>query len=109
MRAISRRFSIFLWLKGEAFITIKPSNFLSFRKSKNGADYKGEKLGKTARWYHSVSGDVIRDINGNKVAGSDGSIPLMEIPDNLKFDDINLDLYIDRTKNILSKMGVSTS
>jgi hypothetical protein len=82
------------------------SNFLSFRKSKDGAYYKGQNLGKTVRWYHSINGDAIRDVDGKKVAGSDGATPLMEIPEQLEFNDIDLDFYIAESKKILNKMGL---
>ena len=81
-------------------------NFLSFRKSKDGAYYKGQNLGKTVRWYHRINGDVIRDVDGKKVAGSDGATPLMEIPEQLEFNDIDLDFYIAESKKILNKMGL---
>jgi DNA polymerase elongation subunit (family B) len=81
-------------------------NFLIFRKSKYGAFYQGEKLGKVVRWYNSSKGDVLLDIHGKKVAGSTGAIPLMEIPANLKFDDIDLDFYVARTETLLRNMGV---
>jgi len=81
-------------------------NFLIFRKSKLGAYYQGARLGKTVRWYHSSKGDVLRNMDDSKVAGSTGAIPLMEIPDDFKFDDIDLDFYVTKAKKILSNMGV---
>ncbi len=82
-------------------------NFLIFKKSTDGAYYQGQRLGKTVRWYYSTQGDVILKGNGNKVQESTGAIPLMEIPENLKCDDIDFDRYIARANKVLQDIGVS--
>jgi hypothetical protein len=82
-------------------------NFLIFKKSTDGAYYQGQRLGKTVRWYYSTQGDVILKGNGNKVQESTGAMPLMEIPENLKCDDIDFDRYIARANKVLQDIGVS--
>ena len=81
-------------------------NFLIFKKSTDGAYYQGQRLGKTVRWYYSTQGDVILKGNGNKVQESTGAMPLMEIPENLKCDDIDFDRYIARANKVLKDIGV---
>lgn len=80
-------------------------NFLIFKKSTDGAYYKGQPLGKTVRWYYGKDGQVIQKGNGNKIQESDGAVPLMEIPDNLRIDNIDLNRYIERCNKVLQTIG----
>lgn len=82
-------------------------NFLIFKKSKDGAYYKGQSLGKTARWYYAKDGDVILKGNGNKVQESQGAIPLMEIPEELNIGNIDISRYIQRSYKLLHSLGVT--
>ena len=81
-------------------------NFLIFKKSKDGAYYQGENLGKTARWYYGKNGDAILKGNGNKVQDSSGAVPLMEIPEQLNIANLDLEQYIKRSYKVLSSLGV---
>lgn len=81
-------------------------NFLIFKKSKDGAYYQGNNLGKTARWYYGKNGEAILKGNGNKVQHSDGAIPLMEIPEQLNIANLDLEQYIKRSNKFLSSLGV---
>lgn len=82
-------------------------NFLIFKKSKDGAYYKGQSLGKTARWYYAKDGDVILKGNGNKVQESQGAVPLMEIPEELNIDNIDLGKYVERSYKLLHSLGAT--
>lgn len=81
------------------------SRFLIVRRVTGGAEWKNEYLGKVVRWIYSTKGDVISyKKNGNKVAKSEGSRPIMEIPDELP-SDINYQRYIEEAFNILDDIG----
>lgn len=80
--------------------------FLIIRKVEGGAVFKNQYLGKTVRWYYSKYGDKITyKKNGNKVAESDGAIPLMTLDDK-KRDDIDFQKYIDKAYKMLKNLGV---
>ena len=80
-------------------------NFLIFKKSADGAYYKGMALGKTVRWYYGKDGQAIKKGNGNKIQESDGAVPLMEIPEDLRIDSLDLSRYIKRCNNVLKSIG----
>ena len=81
--------------------------FLSVRTVRGGALWHGEYLGKTVRFYASRSlersAPIVYQTNGNRVPKSDGSIPVMTLPERLP-DDINYDLYINSAEKL--KLGV---
>lgn len=81
--------------------------FLTVRTVRGGALWHNEYLGKTVRFYASNSLDrsapIVYQTNGNKVPKSDGSVPVMELPDRLP-DDINYELYINSAEKL--KLGV---
>ena len=80
--------------------------FLIIRKVEGGAVFKDKYLGKVVRWYYSKEGDKITyKKNGNKVAESDGAIPLMVLDDK-KRDDIDFQKYIDKAYKMLKNLGV---
>ena len=80
--------------------------YLIIRKVTGGAIYKDQYLGKVIRWYYGLNGDVITyQKNGNKVAMSEGAIPLMILP-NIAVDDIDFQKYIDISYKMLKKLGV---
>lgn len=83
------------------FVTIKTVN--------GGAVYWGEPLGKAIRWYygrHELDA-IYYATNGNKVARSDGAVPLMELPEAMP-NDVDFDWYIVEAKSILEKIGVTS-
>ncbi len=81
--------------------------FLIIRRVEGGAVYKDQYLGKTVRWYYSKEGDKITyKKNGNKVASSDGAVPLMTFTDsNVK--DIDFQKYIEKSYEMLKNLGVN--
>ncbi len=80
--------------------------FLIIRRVEGGATFRDQYLGKTVRWYYSKNGDKITyKKNGNKVAGSDGAIPLMILNDE-KRTDIDFQKYIDKSYEMLKNLGV---
>ena len=79
------------------------NKFVTSRKVTGGAVFKGVDLGKTVRFYHSTKGDTIYyKKNNNKVAKSDGTKPLMDLPEKIP-NDLDYNWYINETKNILEK------
>lgn len=71
---------------------------------------KGEYLGKVVRWYYSKdsSGYICYTSNKNKVPTTDGSLPVMDIPDHFP-KDIDYYRYRDDTIKILSSIGYDVS
>lgn len=80
--------------------------FLKIRRVDGGAVYDGEPLGKAVRWYYSRNskGYIEYAKNGNKVAESDGAVPLMELPDRMPTD-IDWDWYYREARSILREIG----
>lgn len=82
--------------------------FLFAQKVSGGAVWRGEYLGRVARWYWSTDGDTINyATNGNKVGLSDGARPMMELEDDIP-DDVDMDRYIARAHDILKEIGYGT-
>lgn len=82
------------------------TKFLTMRGVRGGAKWRGQELGKVVRWYVSTQGEEIRYIkNDNKVAGSDGAVPLMVL-DGSFMRDIDYDYYIHTAKKMLKRLGV---
>lgn len=62
-------------------------------------------LGKAVRWYYSGADAHIEDqASGNKVAGSDGVTPIMELPESLP-GDINYQHYEKIAREMLTSIG----
>ena len=80
--------------------------FVIARRSKSGAVYKGEYLGKYVRYYYATDATepILAAKTGGKVAESDGSIPMMELADSLP-DNIDYAKYIKTSERILTKLG----
>ena len=80
--------------------------FLTMRGVRGGATWRGEDLGKVVRWYVGTDGEPIRyRSNGNKVAGSDGAVPMMNIATELPHD-IDYDWYMERAEKLLEDLGL---
>lgn len=81
------------------------TKFLTMRGIRAGGVWRGQEVGRVARWYVSTDGEEIRyRSNGNKVAGSDNARPMMTlgpIP-----DDLDRAWYITRAEALLLKLGV---
>jgi len=86
----------------------KPSMFTTMRETHmGGGAVKGDQyLGKVVRWYYAKgeTGEIQVVKTGNKVARSDGAIPLMDLPDELP-EDLDYDWYIAEANKILGKIG----
>lgn len=63
-------------------------------------------LGKAIRWYYAAgeTGEIVYAKSGNKVARSDGAIPLMELPKEMPTN-IDYDWYIKESEKMLDKTG----
>jgi hypothetical protein len=82
--------------------------FVHIRRVKGGGIWNGEFLGKAVRWYYSndaTAATIYYKVNGNKVAGSDGCRPMMELVDELPTD-IDYDRYIADARAMLADLGV---
>ena len=81
--------------------------FLTVRRVTGGATFRGEYLGKVVRFYYSTESDdpILGYVKGNKVAKSDGAMPMMELPDLMPYD-INYNYYRDAAISMLGDLGV---
>lgn len=81
--------------------------FVAVRTVKGGAAKDGEYLGKAVRWYYSDQTDsAIHYIsNGNKVAKTDGAMPMMDMADRIP-DDIDYKWYIDEAIETVKLIGL---
>lgn len=91
--------------------TIKSCNdirkFLIVRTVTSGAVYKNQYLGRVVRWIYVKNGDQISyKKNGNKVAKSDGCVPIMTLPNHFP-GNIDYDRYICEAEKTLSSLGTS--
>lgn len=84
----------------------EPHKFTTLRAVTGGAVCNGEYLGKVVRWYQGAmdSPEMIYAKTGNKVTGSSGGVPLMELPDELPAD-LNVEAYIDKANKYLEMLG----
>ena len=86
------------------------AKFLEVRKVTGGAVKDGEPLGASIRWYISNESDTPINYakNGNKVASSEGGVPMMDLPANGVFpSDLDYQWYIDRADDVLVDIGVN--
>lgn len=84
-----------------------PRKFITVRRVAGGGLKGDQYLGKTVRWYYAVGeeGYLEYKTNGNKVAASDGAMPLMQLTETLP-DDIDYDRYEHIAYEILMDIGV---
>jgi hypothetical protein len=80
--------------------------FLVVRNVRGGGTKSGKYLGKVVRWYyaHNEPDCIKYKSTGNKVATSDGAMPIMELPEELPTD-IDYKKYIDISVDILYDIG----
>ncbi len=83
------------------------TKFLTVRTVNGGAVWKDQYLGRVVRWVLSPSGEKITyKKNGNKVAGSDGALPVMELgPDKFDWTELDYKKYIENANDILGGLG----
>lgn len=83
------------------------TRFVTVRQAKApGAHKNGEYLGKVVRFYYAKGelGAIHTVQTNNKVAGTDGAKPCMDLPASFP-DDINYDWYEARCREILEEIG----
>ncbi len=74
--------------------------YLSVRTVNGGAVWKDRYLGRVVRWVYTTDGEKITyKKNGNKVAGSDGAFPVMELV--YEIAHLDYDKYIETANEIL--------
>lgn len=79
--------------------------FLLVRSVTGGATYKDQYLGRVVRWIYSIDGEQISyKKNGNKVAKSDCSRPILQLGQ--LPSDIDYKRYIDESIDILSTLNI---
>lgn len=81
------------------------TKFVSVRQVKGGGAWKETYLGKVVRWYYAVGefGTINYATNGNKVAGTDGARPCMDLPDEMPTG-IDYAWYVRKTIDILEEL-----
>lgn len=80
--------------------------FTEMRKVTGGAVCGDRFLGKVVRWYHATGENpqIIYAKNGNKVNGSAGAKPMMQLLAELP-EDVNYDWYIEQAHSALRDIG----
>lgn len=80
--------------------------FLRVQQVSGGGTHAGKYLGKVCRWYRGVRATecISYANNGNKVAYSDGAVPMMTLCKNLP-GDIDYGFYIREANDLLSEIG----
>lgn len=86
--------------------------FLTVRRAKGGAvkiwdDEKIEYLGKAVRWYYSteVKGAIIGAESGDRVANTENSRPVMELPQGFP-EDVDTLRYVQEATDMLTDLGL---
>ena len=79
-------------------------DYVLTKKTKFGANFRGEYLGKVVRWYYRTDGDYILNMKGHKVPDANGAYPIMNLDDEM----VNIDYsrYYQETIKTLSSLGV---
>lgn len=81
--------------------------FILAKSVKGGGQWRGGFLGKTVRWYYSTAGESIHYIsNGNKVASSDGAVPVQVLPEVFPAD-IDYAQYEKYAHELMQRAGIS--
>lgn len=82
--------------------------FVTVRRVTGGASWRGENIGKAIRYYYATSvpsDEIIRYVkNGNKVPMSEGTRPLMQLPDAFPAD-VDYDVYLVAAERLLCEVG----
>jgi len=92
---------------GQTILTCRDvRKFLRVKRVTGGAKYGDEYLGRVVRWYRRAgeARHIEYVTNGNKVGGSDGAAPLMELPDALP-NDIDYGWYLQEANDLLHELG----
>ena len=82
------------------------TKFITVRRVTGGGVWRDQYLGKVVRWVYGKGGSPITyKKNGNKVATSDGAVPVMD-RGAARVLDIDHGKYIEMTNDILKSIGV---
>lgn len=81
------------------------SMFTTMRFANGGAVKDDKYLGSIVRWYYSTEtqGEIINAKTGNRVARTEGAVPLMDLPDEIP-NDLDYDWYINEAYSIIEKI-----
>ncbi len=84
------------------------TKFVTLRRVSGGAVWNGKPLGKAVRYYYATSVPSEQTINyaknGNKVPKSQGTRPLMQLPDSFP-DDVDYRVYEVEAEKLLCEVG----
>ncbi|QJD54524.1 DNA polymerase B family protein [Sphingomonas phage Kharn] len=80
--------------------------FIAAKNVRGGGHQDGQYLGKVVRWYMSKGhfAAINYVLSGNQVGGTNGAMPLMELPDDIPAD-LDRAWYIERAYETLDKLG----
>lgn len=80
-------------------------DYILTKKTKFGAKFRDEYLGKVVRWYYRTDGDYILNMKGHKVPDANGAYPIMNLDDEM----VNIDYarYYQETIKTLKMIGVN--
>lgn len=80
--------------------------FIAAKNVRGGGHQDGQYLGKVVRWYMAEGhfGAINYTASGNQVGGTNGAMPLMELPDDIPAD-LNRAWYVERAYETLDKLG----
>lgn len=83
-----------------------PRMFVTVIKVNGGALWRGQRLGRTVRWYWSTEGEQITYIDGpRRVARTEGARPLVELTSTLP-PDLDHARYVAEARKIAADLGV---
>lgn len=82
--------------------------FLRVKRVTGGGKWNGQYLGRVVRWYRAVgqTGYIEYVTNGNKVGGSDGAQPLMELTGEFPTD-VDYGFYLKEASDLLQELGAA--
>ena len=82
--------------------------FLRVKRVTGGGKFNGQYLGRVVRWYRAVgSTSYIEYVtNGNKVGGSDGAQPIMELTGSFP-SDVDYGFYLNEASDLLRDIGAA--
>jgi hypothetical protein len=75
-------------------------------KGKDGASWRGRRLGRVVRYYWSTDGEpVVYTDSGRRVAKTEGARPMMELTDRLP-NDLDRARYVAEAEALLADLGM---
>lgn len=82
--------------------------FLRVKRVTGGGKFNGQYLGRVVRWYRAVgsTSHIEYVTNGNKVGGSDGAQPIMELTGSFP-SDVDFTYYLAEASDLLREIGAA--